>query len=199
MILLISSIVLYGCGKASNLETSTLSKIEAQRLVERDWDEDSFSYDSSTIEISKITSYQNGYLFLMKYSGEGETFNLYYVTPKANDWDINTLKTGVPALSAGVSVNATTLNGNSIVFGNVLDSYFDKNEKQISVKFEKVEFYSSDNKLGEVSVNNNETFLYIIKDKSSVTKWKSFNKEKNLIIDSDSLNNYYGSTINVID
>lgn len=66
--------------KTSVAYSDVLDEKQAVDIVKNKWDEMGFQYESLNIQVSNITKYKEGYLFVMRYPVDGACEDLYYVT-----------------------------------------------------------------------------------------------------------------------
>ena len=134
------------------------------------------------ISISNITDFGDGYIFLMKFTGDGAGISLYYTENKDGKWIIGKSCKSEMAMSPGIRINTVVLEDKMIVYGDVgTYTYIPETDEQKNIDFAQIKLISEDGKETVVDVHNDSQFLKVC-NIFDVKSWSVSDKNKNEIL-----------------
>lgn len=118
-ILAVLCIIIISLTSCSNNETFLDAETD---IVIKDFLNSDEALDSDKLTVAERKPYENGYLILLNYYGEGSEVILYYIEKNSDDFVIKNKTSVAPAISMGFAINKIYHNNNMILFSNLNES-----------------------------------------------------------------------------
>lgn len=141
-----------------------------------------YNKNRNLISISNITDFGEGYIFLMKFTGDGGGISLYYAENKDGKWIIDKSCKSEMAMSSGIRINTVVLEDKMIVYGDVgTYTYIPETDEQKNVDFAQVKLTSEEGEETVIDVHNDSQFLKVC-NIFDVKSWSVSDKNENEIL-----------------
>ena len=188
LILAAITVCLCGCGK------TPLDNISAIDILEASVGDNAFNEELASI--SDIVPYGRGDLFSSNYMDSKGCTRLFYVESKWGDSNIIKEVEGVYPDKSGITIMATALEGNTVIWGAVLSyvydtttsTYLDANYSELIVDY-------GDDTSEIISIENNTPFVIVAEGIKDVVSWSVLDSEGLLVQNDVYAEGAYGESL----
>lgn len=144
---------------------------------------DAYDNFNRTIEFLKVKKYEQGYLALTLFKGEGGGIALYYIEEGENGtFTAKGLAGGDAAMSMGFGVNRFTMDNHTIFFCNLNEStWIPENDTRKETKYTRIVFEFDDGNTVEEPVANERGYILIYTGIAHVKDMKLYNAKNELV------------------